>query len=166
MRRRARRRSVRGAISAPSRKVTPPQYMRLRARRGRVNARNVRACGRARGLGYEGYEGLRGVTRDYESYGGYVASATRRQGRSRRCATRATAVSTVPRLDAAMRRACGHARRADLSSRAGGCAALGLPAHVPPRPAYLLSGWVPWATGASALRRAEERAARAALQLC
>ena len=43
------------------RKVTPPQLMRLRARRGRADARNECGCGRARGLGYEGYEGYEGL---------------------------------------------------------------------------------------------------------
>lgn len=67
MRRCAHRRSVRDAISAPPRKVTPPQLMRLRARRGRVDARKVCACGRARGLGYgatraTGVTGVTGVT--------------------------------------------------------------------------------------------------------
>lgn len=140
-----RRRSVRDAISAPPRKVTPPQCMRLRARRGRVDARNVRACGRARGLGYDGYEGYGG----YDGYGGYASALRADGGTTRRFATRVTTVGIVSRLHAGMRRACGHARRADLPSRAGGFASLGLPAHVPPRTAYLLSCWVPWATGAT-----------------
>ena len=62
-----------------------------------------------------------------------------------------------------MRRACGHARRADLSSRAGGFAALGLPAHVPPRTAYLLSCWVPGATWATRERAAARRIVRGRL---
>ena len=157
LRRRARRRSVRPAISgiAPQGNA-PSKYARYGARRGRADARKVCACGRARGLGYEGDGGD----------GGYVVSAARRQGRSRRCATRATAVSTVPRLYAGMRRACGHARRADLSSRAGGCArcgALGLPAHVPPRTAYLASCWVPGATWATRERAAARRIVRGRL---
>ena len=121
LRRRARRRSVRPAISgiAPQGNA-PSMYARGGARRGRVNARNGCGCGRARGLGYEGYEG-------YEGYGGLRPRALARTlGTARRFATRATAVSAEPRLHAGMRRACGHARRADLSSRAGGFAPLGL----------------------------------------
>lgn len=144
---------MRDAISAPPRKVTPPQCMRAAARvGGGLTARKICGCGRARRVGYGGYGG----------YGGYVVSAARRRGDERDASRRGLrAVSAVSRIDAAMRRACGHARRADLSSRAGGVAALGLPAHVPPRPAYLLSCWVPGYGGddGSALRRAGERAA-------
>lgn len=110
----------------------------------------LRARARAKDGGYGGYMG-------YGGYGGYASALRADGGTTRRFAARATAGSAVSRLHAAMRRACGHARRADLSSRAGGFASLGLPAHVPPRPAYLLSYWVPGYGGddGSALRRAE-----------
>ena len=136
------------------RKVTPPQHMRLRARRGRVDARNQCACGRARGQ----------VTR--------VTRATR--------ATRATGVTVASAGahagdDATLRDAgyggygckrcvaspCGYAARVWPCPPRGPVVprwrlrSARPPAHGHPRPAYLLSGWVPWATGASALRRAE-----------
>lgn len=157
LRRRARRRSVRPAISgiAPQGNA-PSTYARCGARRGRVNARNGCGCGRARGLRTR----ATGAT-------GATLSALRADKDDRDAARRGLrAVSAVSRIDAAMRRACGHARRADLSSRAGGFAALGLPAHGHPRPAYLLSCWVPWATRKARCGALNsERAARAALQL-
>ena len=80
------------------------------------------------------------------------------------------AVGSASRIDVTMRRVCGHARRPALPPRSGGCAALGLPAHGHTHTAYLLSRWVPWATGATMGARCgaqnSERAACAALQLC
>lgn len=68
----------------------------------------LRARARAKDGGYEGYGG----------YGGYASALRADGGTTRRFATRVTTVSDVSRLHAGMRRACGHARRADLSSRA------------------------------------------------
>jgi hypothetical protein len=54
-----------------------------------------------------------------------------------------------------MRRAGVHARRADLPSRAGGCAPLGLPAHGHPRPAICDASWL---RGLAELRPSARRA--------
>lgn len=104
----------------------------------------------------------------YGGYGGYASALRADGGTTRRFATRATAVSAVSRLHAAMRRACGHARRADLSSRAGGFAPLGLrlmatrAPHICVRAGCRATGAT---MGARCGARNSERAACAALQL-
>lgn len=80
-----------------------------------------------------------------------------RADRGRRDAARRglRAVGSASRIDVAARRACVHARRADLSSRAGGVAALGLPAHGHPRPAICDASWL---RGLAKLRPSARRA--------
>ena len=127
-------RITRFACPTPSRKPHPLW--------GGLTARIMCGCGRARRAR------LRGLR-------GYVVSAARRQGTARRCAARATVCISALRFYASARRACVHARRADLPSRAGGCAPLGLPAHGHPRPAICDASWL---RGLAELRPSARRA--------
>lgn len=116
--------------------VCPTPSRKPRPFSGGLTARIMCGCGRARRARPRGLRGLR-------------VSAARRRGRRDASRRGLRAVGSASRIDVTMRRVCGHARRPALPPRSGGCAALGLPAHGHTHTAYLLSCWVPWATGAT-----------------